>query len=270
MSEFLNAAGGSAVAIVVAAVLLGLLGYAFRTWIRAFVAGSIAHDFNVKLEEQKNELKRLTDQLNAVQSTGNAALIEAQRAAAEKRVAAADELWQEVLRLRQEAPPALFLLDMASFDGLQRPETIARLRTMVSESASTSRDRWATANPKIEAVRPFLGEETYTLFHIYRAVFGRIFVLLKEDLKSNRVGKWYEDTSIRRLLDATLSPDEIQRFEEFTNMRAQFVGDAIEAKILERLRKVIAGEMSTEEGLAQARKIQRVMQTIDAEEGASR
>ena len=260
MSEFWGAAGGSAIAIVVVVLLLGILSYALRVWIRAFIGGAVTYDFDLKLEEQKNEMRRLGDQLSSVQSAANAAFLEAQRAAAEKRIAAAEELWREVIRIRAEAAPAVGFQDLLLEDELNKPEVYKSLKDMMSSDVLEA----ALRNLTIDGVRPFVGEALYFQFYIYRAVNGRVAFLLEKGLKSGEIAPWYKDDGINQLLGFVLTKAEIKQFQRQRISQLHWVQTAIEEKILSSLQKLIAGEISSEEGVAQARKNLEAVRKLEA------
>ena len=254
----------SPVAVFLVLIVVGVPIYVFRTWIIQRVKQSIIHDYAQDLESHKDEIGRLTTRLHAVQSTANAALIEGQRVSAEWRIKAADALWREVLRLRNESPSVLTMLDVLAPGEYQKFVTDEDFRSLVPDMTEVSQ---IYGNfEEIEHVRPFLGERLFTLFFIYRAVNGRICFLLVRDVKKGRVTPWYVDNGIHRLLNEVLTPEEFSQFSNLPGRHVRWVRSLIEGKILDHLRRVIAGEISTTEGLEQARKVQEIMQAIESED----
>ena len=165
------------VATLVAIVAFAAVGFLARTWIAARIQESVRLGYRKELEGYKNELKadnatfleeirKVNAQALAVQGAANASLVEGQRAAAEWRLKYADMLWREVLRLREEAPTALGLLDILNPNEFQEFITRSEFRDL---ALSIGADSTWFANPEIESVRPFLGERLFLLFFIYRA-----------------------------------------------------------------------------------------------------
>ena len=251
------------VAVSLVLIVVGVPIYVFRTWISQRVKQSVIHEYAQDLESYRDEIGRLTTQLHAVQSTANAALIEGLRVSAEWRIKAADALWREVLRLRNESPSVLTMLDVLAPGEYQAFVTNERFQPLVPDMIVVGP---IYANFEIEHVRPFLGERLFTLFFIYRAVNGRICFLLERDVKNGRVTPWFADNGIHRLLNEVLTPEEFSQFSNLPGRHVHWVRSLIEGKILDHLRKVIAGEISTTEGLEQARKVQEIMRSIESED----
>ena len=220
----------------------------------------MAADYSRNLEEHRDALARISTQLSAVQSTANAALLEGQRASAERRANAVDALWREILRIRNDSPAAVTMLDILLPSEYGKFVTENRFRSLVPEVEETVT---IFLDPEIERVRPFLGERVFALFFIYRAVHGRICVLLESGVKARRVLPWFEDAGIHQLLGTILTDHELRAFTELTHGQVQWMRNLIEGKILDQLRRVIAGEVSTTEGLEQAQRVQEIMREVE-------
>ena len=239
------------------------LVFAGKTWLGERIRRSVASDYDRALEEHRDALARITDQISAVQSAANAALIEGQRVSAEWRAKAVDDLWREVLRIRNESPAALTMLDILLPEEHQQFVTDPRLRASVPELD----EEYATfSDPEVEYVRPFLGEHLFALFFIYRAVNGRICFLLERDVKAGEVKPWFDDAGIQQLLRTILTEDEIRSLGKLRHGHVHWMRNLIEGKMLEHLRRVIAGEVSTEEGIEQARRVRDVVRNIEDED----
>ena len=184
-------------------VIWGLVFFG-KTWISEHTRQSMAADYSRSLEEHRDALARISSQISAVQSTANAALLEGQRASAERRANAVDALWREVLRIRNESPAAVGMLDILLPSEYEKFVTENRFRSQVPE---IEKGYPALSNPEIEHVRPFLGEHVFTLFFTYRAVHGRICFLLERGVKAGKVTPWFDDAGIHRLLRTILTPD---------------------------------------------------------------
>ena len=187
----------------------------------------------------------------AIQSAANAAMVEGQKVAAEFRIKAADEMWREILRLREATSYPLTMLDVLEPDEYQLFVTDDRIRTA---ALKTDIDN-VLANPGIEHIRPFLGEKLFVSLFFYRALVGRIWMLLERDIEKGHVTPWFHDTHIRQLLSEVLTEEEMKHFEGLTSLRVNWTRNLIEEKILQHLRDLIAGTHSADEGLEQAGRI---------------
>ena len=122
----------------------------------------------------------------------------------------------------------------------------------------------------IEHARLFLSEKLYALAFAYRAIVGRVGVLLENDVKKGHVNPWFHDAGIKRLLGEVLTVEEMKEFEGLARLRVKWTRNFFEAKILEDLRKVIAGDQSVNEGLEQAHRIMEVVRAVDSTTNESR
>ena len=256
-----DAAGGSAITIGIVLLGVGGLGYVLRTWIGAVIGGLVAHNLNLRLEEQKDELRRLTEQLNSVQSATNAALVTGQSAIQNRRIGAAAELWEEALRLKNEAHPVLGMLDTLYEREYQRFVEHPRLKAMVphiEEAISDSR-------PEVDRVELFLDGDTFMTFFIYRALLGRILFLLSTDVEKGEVRPWYNDERIQRQLSALLSDDELKMFHTLELGRIRWLREIVEGRILSSLRDSVSGKQMASAVLSDAQKIRTEIQSTEAE-----
>ena len=240
--------------------LIPVVAFIGKTWISERIRHSVAAEYNRDLEDHRDELARGSSQLSAVQSTANAALLEGQRAFAERRASAVDALWQEVLRIRDESPTAVTMLDIFLPSEYQEVFTSDRFLPLVPE---WEEGYSAILNSEIDRVRPFLGERAFTLFFIYRAVHARICFLLETGVKAGEVKPWFEDAGIHQLLRTVLSGSDFQAFTELNHGHVGWMRSLIEGEILDELRKIVAGEVSTAEGFEQARRVQEIMRDVE-------
>ena len=260
MNSLWDAFGVSLLSILVAYSVIGITAYLLRTWFSERIRQSIKHDFDLSLERYKGEVARMTTQYSAVQSAANSALIEGQRVSAEWRVKAADAMWRSVLALRDKTNHLLMLLDIFRPEEYQVFVTKSDLRSIVLGLEEAE----ILSTPEMDQARPFLGEKLYAMTFSYRAIVGRICFLLKWDVQKGHVSPWFQDDGIKRLLREVLAPQEMEQFEGLTRRRVMWMRNLLEAKILDDLRKVIAGTQLVDEGLEQAQRILGMVQTLES------
>ena len=258
MDTFLETFLGSVLGSLIVLALAGLGLYLLRVWIEERIRQSVSHNFNLDLEQFKSDLGRLSTQLNSVQTAANAALVEGQRASAEWRMKAVYELWGEVVRIRTEAPVAIAFQDILLRTELNTSKTLQDLGELVNENMTEP----VTRGTGVERVRPFLGEPLYLQFFIYRAITGRVAYLLEKGLKAGKLTPWYEDDGIHQLLGHVLTEKEIRHLKQQDISQLHWVQNAIEAKILVGMQRLIAGEISSQEGVKQAQNILEQVRTI--------
>ena len=261
MNSMLCTIGGSLLGTLVAASVLGLVGYLVRTWLAEHLRQSIKHSFDLELEHFKNEIGKLTAQYNAMQAAANAVLIEGQRASAEWRIKAADKIWRSVLELRDERFTCVTMLDILHPDEYQLFVTNVGYRSTVPQFE----DMRLLIIPSVEQARPYVGEKLYALVYSYRAIVGRICYLLGRDIQNGHVHPWFKDGGIRRLLSEVLTQEELKQFETLKSSRVKWTRNLFETRILHDLRRVIAGTHSVDEGLEQAHRIMEAVQVLESQ-----
>ena len=202
-------------------------------------------------------------QVQQAQTMANNAFVEGQRVTAERRLIAVDKIWRETIRLRRECPTAVGLLDIyppdrydvAKIPGIRRLADDMDLPSIVERLQDT----------EVENIRPFIGEACYSLYSCYYALTGRIAYLLSEDIPKGKVRPWYKDGRTRELLSEVLTKQEIMKLDSLTQGQLKWTRNLLEQKILERTSQIISGNTSAEEGIEQARNIQRSIDDMNKE-----
>lgn len=264
---------GAAVALAAIGVVASLARTSIGTWIREAIRLGPhkeleEHKSDLRVEENAllEEFRKLNAQLQAVQGTANATLIEGQRVAAEWRIKAVNDLWREMLRLRKGTPHLVFYVDIMQPSQYPQLWTNPKMRDVESYVDAQVKDLVGGSTAEdIEYIRPFLGEDVFANFFAYRAIFGRVAYVLQDGVKNRSLGNWFRDEDIREILLVVFSEEEMSTLEGLQSGHFSYMRNLLEEKILSDMRKVISGEVSTAEGLEQGRKILATVQRVDAE-----
>ena len=207
----------------------------------------------------KERLGLRSAQLTAVQDAANAALIAAQRAAAERRIEAAMCLWREVLRIRTVTLIVLGKLDLAGPSGYRKLLD----EGLMTESDCQTAVNEVLENPDIEEVRPLVGEVLFARFFVYRAVLGSICHFLFESASTRHTAPWTEAENIRRLLRVALTESEFEEFLRLADGHVDWTRSRLQKPILADLGELIAGGHSKDEGLSKAQEILEAVQATE-------
>ncbi|MCY3887953.1 MAG: hypothetical protein OXG19_09695 [Chloroflexi bacterium] len=260
----------AALAVAVTLTVISTLLFLAKTWVGEAIrhkfrraAAEQAHELTTEENALLEEIRRLNTQLQAMQNTANATVIEGQRVAAEWRTKTADAIWREIVRLRQAAPAVLTYLDILTPDEYQHFVTRADLRELALALEDERLWYWTL---EAEHVRPFLGEDLFLKFFIYRACLGRVAYLLERDVRQGEVKPWFRDSGIRQHLRLVLEEDEMKQLDELPIGQLSWTLNIMEGKILDQLRRVVSGEISMTESLEQARAIRESIQKLEAED----
>ncbi len=227
-----------------------------------------AHELSTAENALLEEIRRLNTQLQAVQGTANAALIEGQRVAAEWRIKAVDEFWRQWVEETQKTPLQVQL--WGSSDEESRVAIFLsdpKMRTLMKDYALPA-DRALASD--MESTRPFVGDRPPALFRIYRTLVVRISHSMKQHASGEDTKPWYTDEVVLNLVRAALSDEEFERFAVMTNGHLVMLHKAIEREMLSDLRKIISGQTSTAEGLELGQAVYKVVQGLETAEHRSR
>ncbi len=246
-----------------AIALVGVLMFLLRTWIGSKIKQSVKHSFDLSLEQFKGEIERNTAQYVSMQSAANAAMVEGQRVAAERRIRAAEQLWNEYNRIQTELGAIVTLMDLFKPSEYKCLSTDPRISSYIESFDMTE---FLTRSKDLQIVRPFVGEGLYALVFSYRTILGRIVVLIQEGVKGGNIPTWYEDRQILAVLRATLTTKDMEEFEGLAfGEYARWLNRLFDNQVLEELRKLIAGSHSVNEGLEYALTVLEVAQSAEAE-----
>lgn len=233
-----------------------------KKWLTRHIDRSVDYYYNEKLAEFKSDLATASQlklqQLEQAHLVSNEAFIHGHRIAAEQRIRAATTLWRAVVNLDRTRPSALMDLDKLSPDSYDLMRTDSTYRKSIDEIVVYSLDsvREVLKQDDVDEMRPFIGENCYELYRVYRGLIYGIGMILKFDVSSDKpVQCWFNHPTIRRALSSVLSEEELETFGEKEKGRISWVLQVIEEKILADVDKIVKGDFSIDEGVAQANRI---------------
>lgn len=254
--------------IITSSAVSGILIWLSREWISARIKASIQHEYDQKLEAHKArlkaenevallELRTTIEREAALHTAAYASFSEGQKAAMERRLNSFERLWNTVLKLRNNLPPILTIIDILSIDeyeGFRTHQTFQASAQEFSEEKILS-----IANSifgSIEEVRPYVGEYMWAILFSYRAIMFRLLLLLHKGLDDPAKMNWHKDQGMRGLMNVVLTPEELKEFDKTNYAKVSWLQNHLEWKILSESRKVISGEEFGAELLEQAKLIQ--------------
>lgn len=259
--------------LVASGALVTVMIWLSKEWISIRLRTSIQHEYDQKLESLKAQLQAQNDvalvELRAalerqasLLATAHASFSEGQKAAMERKLQAVDELWRRILHLRSTLPPILGFIDLLTVDEYGRIKDHQTFRTL---SEGWSMERITTlVDRDVEQVRPYVGEYTWAVFHSYQAVMLRIVFLLYLGRDDAAKLEWHKDSGTRQLIQAVLTPDELQEFDTTQFGKITWLQRRFESKVLVASQKLISGEEFGAEALEQARLIQHKVANLQA------
>jgi hypothetical protein len=266
----------------VSAALSAVVVFLARAWISERLQQSIRHEYNLLLEQYKHQLtaehelalerlRTANAQNQMIQATAAASFAEGHRAAHERRLSAVTALWDETLRVRKITPAFINVLDM--FDMESRGELLATdsFSSLVNSVTveSLAKDFIHTGSD-VERARPFVGEYVYSLFYAYRAIPARIVLITQRSIGKEKPADWMNDPSLHDLIANVLTSEEVAELAPMRKEQFSWLRTRLEAKLLERMARLISGQDSGDVGVEQAHRIAQAVQRMsgDAQRGA--
>jgi hypothetical protein len=238
----------------VSTVLVAALAFLLRKWLSERMGRSIAHEYDRKLEEFRDEIA----QRDTIRSTATAALTATHVAGYGRTLQALEVIWAETVRLRDKLPLYAGHADLLLPDEYEEAVTTnPNFRGLIEnvDEHAEAMDLYSDRTD-VEIARAFAGEYAFSLFYAYRAFTGRVATLLPADFQQNgTVRCWHGDKALKELLATVLTPDELTQVEAAQTQRLRLVQQLVERKIVSHIGSVVSGELSANVNLEQAHRI---------------
>ena len=247
-------------------LLAGILIWLSREWISTRLKTTIQHEYDQKLEIHKANLKAQSDLALLKLKTGlekeatlhaaaHASFAEGQKAAIERKLIAVDELWSQILNLRNNLPPIIGFIDVMTVDEYKSAKDHKTFQALTDELSLEK--IISLVNEKIERVRPYVGEYLWAVFFSYQAIMLRILYLMHLGREDAEKIEWHKDSGTRQLMKAVLTADEITEFDKMKFSKVSWLQRRLEVKVLTAIQKIISREKFGAESLEQAKNIQQ-------------
>lgn len=202
------------------ALLLGGWTIIFST-ILYFISNRIADKLNIKWKEssEKNitilqsQLTKNNNSLSHLISLYGTSYHQAQ----ERRIKAIEVLWINLLQFKGTIPSTGHLIyNILSDDEIEaywKKETnnknfLAGQNILLNINEIERSNKILALITEIEKERPFIGENIWLYYDIYKTFIGRIGFLLINGTEKRYFKHWHKDSLINSLFDKTLTPEE--------------------------------------------------------------
>jgi hypothetical protein len=114
----------------------------------------------------------------------------------------------------------------------------------------------------MEKIRLFVGDRIYALIFIYRAIHGRLELLMQQSLEKGHLDAWWKDSENHRLLLLVLSQNEIEELQHDEFGRFDRLQLILETKLLQECQPILSGEAAAHFSLKQAMAIQEAIRAF--------
>lgn len=260
------------------AVTSSLILLIVKEWLSTRLKGSIQHEYDKKLESFKTELRKQQEldvlaiktavaREAAFHAAAHGSFAEGQKAAMERKLSSVDRLWTSVLQLRGALPKILTFIDVLTVDEYKGAKDDPTFRALADDP--TTQNFVALVPKGVEEARPYVGEYLWAVFYSYETIFLRIVVLLQLGRTDAEKIEWHKDKGTRSLVEAILSEQELQVFDQTRFGKVRWLQRNLEAKILSSAQKLISGEVFGAESLEQAALIHQKIAQLESQQRRS-
>jgi hypothetical protein len=254
--------GGGAV-IVVAAV----------RWAGDRLATRLEQSWHHENDRQLEALKgQIALQARLVES-GSSTMAAAYLGALDRRIEAVEALWAAVIATRKQHAPVVSIIDMIPPSAIRKE----LLRDLFPASDVTSAvhqiSKRSSNRDEVEVHRPFLSQEVWVLFRVYRAFESRVLIelvaSLEKDEKLKSVAEVISkgDDGPHTLLRGVLSDAEIEQAQRMPIGQFQWLVGLLEQKMLAAMTTHLTGVEGSSLGFDEA---SRLLQQLNAADNAIR
>ena len=226
-----------------------------------------------KLDQQKEieKIRSLSEQNNLIINNLTDSLSKIYLSSNEKRISYLEKAWNGFLEIKNVAPTLVFLShgilvkdEYMNLPNDKNSHIINEIKNFKSESYLLSQTKIST---DIEMIRPFIGENLWTIFSVYRAFFGRLTYLLQDGLKTGTMRYWKDDQNfINKILGLVIQPDELKQLLENDFNAFQNVINFLEYKALNEISEQVSGKRMTEENVKQAIELSKITKAASEKE----
>ena len=247
----LKGIGIGAVGVAGIGAIIAGIGFLVKNWgIKA-----ISYQYDTKLENLKSELRLSQETFleniradragrESIRAATLANFSAAQQAAYKRRIEAVEVLWKAVLQSRTVTPEMAYIYTVDAIGykeeffgpNLKNPLKSIDYVKAIGSSQSNS--------DQVTEVRPFIGEELYSLFSVFSAILGRSLSITCHSYQQGKLQLWFEEHETIELLKQVLTEDEWDEFSKKKNCQLQWFCQRLESKISVAIARLLSGEES--------------------------
>lgn len=249
---------------VITLALVAFIVWVSRHYLAQLITNLVKSSFERDLEAVRSELRLRESDIDALRSGALSSAASLQASIAQRRIQAADDLWQSV-NVWSEFTVQMTLMSALDFDELS--ESIAHdpsVQGMVDAFSNITPTDLALRVAPAMSARPYLSDLTWALYSAYTAIFG--VTLLKINILKYR---WrtkggFSEPATRDLLIKAV-PEEEARIRSQGDTCHPKIAEILKEKILVELRASIAGKHMDADNVARSSEIVRLASKVHAE-----
>jgi hypothetical protein len=176
-----------------------------------------------------------------------------------RRVEAVDKLWKAILALKDHYSPVTFFFTIA----LPSEYKTALANSAIFSGLRKIDDHYIVNFPQevseLESFRPYLGETLWLHFFVYRAVLGRLALLVKWLKEGKETGDWRQDSGVQQHLKAVFEEDEFKTLMNSSPMEINYALNILDSKVLREISYILSGRRSSLESFENSRELRKLL-----------
>ena len=245
--------------------LLGLALWLFRSLISERLKGSVRHEFDVKMEQLRSEMRIGEDRAAAIRDSAMAAIAAGHDALVQRRLKAIDELWARTVALSSGRSVVSAWFGVLKIDELakhandRRVQDLARfVESLGFGFAENLKSTSATS------ARLYVSAEAWLLYEAYSSIVALALVQIQAVKAGVDPVKFTKTKETLELVRAAL-PEFSKRLDDFGFAAFAELLPDIEERLLRELRASAGGRDSDPESVARAAVVGKLLARREAE-----
>lgn len=220
-------------------------------------------DADTKIESLKHSFNKQNDLLNTLMVSYNSNYNQAQG----KRIKSIEILWENLLGYKGIIPSdCAFVFNILTEDEIEafwERETdnlvFIEIRNGLIKLDKNENLNYLGKSKAILKERPFLGEEIWLYYEIYKVFLGRISYLLFKGIENMKFEHWHNDASLRGLFSDNFSKEEFNYIYSHKLRSLDVTINFLEAKLLDEINSTLSGDKASESVLTRIRKFESLL-----------
>jgi len=251
-----------------AATSTGLLTAALwlaRRLIAERLTAGVKHEYEVKLEQVRSEIRASEERANAQRTTVLASLTESQSALTARRLDAIDSLWSSAMGYRTASPAASAWFGVFRIENLAKHSSdpkVQELAHFVEKFSLLGAEKDKV--PAVGTARLYVSASAWLTYNAYTSVISLALVQIQAVKAGLDPLKFTKSAESLELVKAAL-PAHAKLVEEFGLAALAGLLPDLEEQLLTELKASAAGRESDPESVERASRVERLLarQTID-------
>ena len=255
--------------------VLGVAAFLAREWIVKWIGASVFHDFERKLamlegelrERQAQveaELRTKEAQIDALRGSALSSLVAAQTAVAQRRIAAADDLWKAVNDWNKLYFTVIMMQSINFENSSKLVAGDAKAKAFFEGLAGTLPDDWNLLGSSAASARPYISDLAWALYTAYQSILATAGVKLKL-LASGIDGRSFFDFAAEKKLLVAALPDWKDYIEKNGVLSHQAFLDVLRDRLVGELRNTIDGKAQDSSSIIRAAEILKLATSVNRE-----